>query len=67
MKKQELIDILNAQIAKENKYIKTMENEQNPQIIAMVNQSIGKISAYEDVLYYAKHNSTMMFREVETI
>ena len=40
-----------------------MENDKNPQIIEMVNQSIGKIQAYEDILYYAKNNSTLMFRE----
>ena len=43
MKKKELIDILNAQIEKENKFIKTMENDKNPQIVAMINQSIGRI------------------------
>lgn len=61
MKKLELIDILNQQIAKEQKFVKRMKDEQNPQIIEMVNRSKGKIDAFEDVLYYAKYNSTLMF------
>lgn len=64
MKKKELIDILNTQIAKENEFIKTMENDKNPQIVAMVNQSIGKINAFQDILYYAHHNNTAIFKEV---
>ena len=63
MKKLELIDILNTQIEKEKKFIASMESEQNPQIIELVNQSKGRISAFDDVLYYAQHNSTIMFKE----
>ena len=63
MKKLELINILNEQIAKENKFIETMKNEQNPQIAEMVNQAQGKLDAYENVLYYAQHNSALMFGE----
>ena len=64
MKKKELIDILNAQIEKENKFIKTMENDKNPQIVAMINQSIGRIQAFQDILYYAHHNCTAIFKEI---
>ena len=39
MKKLELIDILNTQITKENKFIEEMQAEQNPQIKEMVLQS----------------------------
>jgi hypothetical protein len=63
MKKLELIDILNTQIAKENKFIEEMQAEENPQIKEMVLLSKGRMEAFEDVLYYAQHNSTLMFRE----
>lgn len=63
MKKLELIDIMKTQIEKENEFIVSMKNEQNPQIVEMVNQSKGRVDAYENVLYYAQHNSTLMFRE----
>ncbi len=63
MKKLELIDILNTQIATENKFIKEMESEQNPQIKEMVLQSKGRLEAFDAVLYYAQHNSKIMFRE----
>ncbi len=61
MKKLELIDILNEQIAKENKFIESMKTEQNPQIIELINQAKGRISAFDDILYYAQHNSKAMF------
>ena len=61
MKKLQLIDILRKQIANEQQFIELMENEQNPQIVEMVNKAKGKIDAFEDVLYYAKYNSTLMF------
>jgi len=63
MKKLELIDILNVQIAKEKKFIESMEKDLNPQIKEMVAQSKGRMSAFDDVLYYAQHNSTLMFKE----
>jgi len=63
MKKLELIDIMKTQIEKENEFIGSMKNEQNPQIVEMVNQSKGRVDAYENVLYYAQHNSTLMFRD----
>lgn len=62
MKKLELVNIITEQIEKENQFIKTMENDKNIQIVSMVNQSLGKIQAYEDILYYAKNNSTLMFK-----
>lgn len=64
MKKLELVDILNTQIEKEDKFIEEMQVAENPQIKEMVLQSKGRKEAFEDVLYYAKHNSKLMFREV---
>lgn len=61
MKKLQLIDILEKQITKEQQFIELAKNEQNPQIVEMVNRSKGKVDAFEDVLYYAKYNSTLMF------
>lgn len=63
MTKTELICILNSQIAKENEFIESMRKEQNPQIKEMVSVSRGRLDAFEDVLYYAKHNSKLMFEQ----
>ena len=61
MKKLELLEVLESQLAEQNKAVSQFENDNNPQIKELYNIAIGSKNTLEATIHFIKTGSKSYF------